>query len=58
MKEFLSHKGVAFEERNIREDPNALQELIALRSNATPTTVIDGEMIVGFDPHRMEALLA
>lgn len=41
----------------MREDRQALEELLALRSNATPTVIIDGEVIVGFDPGRMEALL-
>jgi glutaredoxin len=58
VKEFLSRKGIPFEEFNVREDQQALQELLALRSNATPTVVIDGEVIVGFDPGRMETLLA
>ncbi len=57
MKEFLSRKGVPYLEFNIRKDSSALQELLALRSNATPTVVIDGEVIIGFDPHRLEALL-
>lgn len=58
MTEFLSRKGVAFQEYNVRENQQALQELLAMRSNATPTVVIDGEMIIGFDPGRMDALLA
>ena len=57
MKEFLSRKGISFEEHNIRQDAQSLRELLALRSNATPTILIDGEMIIGFDPQRMEALL-
>jgi glutaredoxin len=58
VKEFLSRKGVPYQEFNIRKDSSALQELLALRSNATPTVVIDGEVIIGFDAKRLEALLA
>jgi glutaredoxin len=58
VKEFLSRKGVPYLEFNIRKDASALQELLALRSNATPTVVIDGQVIIGFDPQRLEALLA
>lgn len=57
MKEFLSRKGVPYLEFNIRKDSGALQELLALRSNATPTVVIGEEVIIGFDPQRLEALL-
>jgi len=57
VKEFLSRKSVPYQEFNIRKDSAALQELLALRSNATPTVVIDGEVIIGFDARRLEALL-
>lgn len=57
MKEFLSRKGIPFLEFNIRKDSDALRELLTLRSNATPTVVIDGQVIIGFDPQRLEALL-
>ncbi len=46
--EFLSQKGVEFTEKDIQSDPEALQELLQMNSQATPTTVIDGEVIVGF----------
>ncbi len=39
---------VQFTEKNIQADPDALQELLQLNSQSTPTTVIDGEVIVGF----------
>jgi len=58
VKEFLSRKGVPYLEYNIRTDSHALQELLALRSNATPTVVIDDQVIIGFDAQRLEALLA
>lgn len=55
--EFLSRHNIAFVDKDIRKDPQALQELIDLGSNATPTTVIDGEVIVGFDRRRISELL-
>ena len=59
MREYLSRKGVEFEELDVRENPQALRELVqTYRSNATPTLVIDGEVIIGFDPARIDALLA
>lgn len=57
-KEFLSDNNVQFIEKNIRADATALQELIDLGSQSTPTTVIDGEtVIIGFDPQRLRETL-
>ena len=54
---FLAQKGVEFEEKNVREDLDAMQEMVRVGSQATPTTVIDGEVIIGFDPKRILASL-
>lgn len=43
--------------KNIREDPQALEELLKLGVRATPVTLIDGEMVVGFDRAKIERLL-
>ena len=56
-KEFLSQKGIRFTDRNIREDAAALAELQRLGYRATPITVIDGEVVVGFDRGKLERLL-
>ena len=48
-KEFLSQNGVEFTEKDIRTDAEAIQEMIEMNSQSTPTTVIDGESIIGFD---------
>ncbi len=56
-KEFLSQKGIAFTDKNIREDPGALAELQELGYRATPVTLIDAEVVVGFDRGRLERLL-
>lgn len=40
-------------------DPEALRELVEeLQSSATPTLVVGGRVIVGFDPQAYEAALA
>ena len=58
MREFLSSKSVEFTERNIRRDPEARQFVIdALGAEAVPLTVIDGQMVIGFDQAELEALL-
>ena len=56
-KEFLSHKGIPFTDKNIREDATALAELQRLGYRATPVTIIDGEVVVGFDRGKLERLL-
>jgi hypothetical protein len=44
-------------DKNIQEDRAALEELLKLGYRATPVTVIDGEVIIGFDRGRLERLL-
>jgi len=57
VKEFLSQKGVEFTERDITVDDLALAELEELGYMTTPVTVIDGEVVIGFDRERLEHLL-
>jgi hypothetical protein len=43
----------------VRADQKAVFELVrTYRSQVTPTIVIDGEVVVGFDRPRLEKLLA
>lgn len=59
MREFLSEKNVEFTERNIRRDPEARQYVIELLgAEAVPLTIIDGQLVIGFDQAKLEALLA
>jgi glutaredoxin len=57
VKEFLSQKQVEFTERNIAADPAALAELEKLGYMTTPVTLVDGEVVVGFDRAQLERLL-
>jgi glutaredoxin 3 len=57
VKEFLSQSGVLFVERDIAQEPEALAELEELGCLTTPVTVIDGEVVVGFDRERLERIL-
>lgn len=50
--------GVSFEKKNIREDEEALGELLAMGSRVTPTIVIDGLVFEGFLSHRDEVRAA
>jgi hypothetical protein len=48
---------VAFVEKNVRADQEALKELLALGFQSTPVTIIDGESVVGFDHEKICRLL-
>ena len=48
-KEYLSQKGIKFQERDIAQDPGALADLKKLGYMTTPVIVVDGAVIVGFD---------
>ena len=58
MEEFLSQRGIPYETRDVAADENAMRELEELGYMTTPVTVIDGEIVVGFDRKRLDALLA
>lgn len=55
--EFLTQNNVEFTEKNIRTDLDAMQEMVEINSQSTPTTVIDGEVIIGFDKERISEML-
>ena len=57
VKEFLSHNQISFIERNVVTDEIALDELQKLGYMTTPVTVIDDEVVVGFDRDKLEKLL-
>ena len=53
-KEYLSQKGLAFQERDIAQDPGALADLRKLSYMTTPVILIDGAVIVGFDSAKID----
>jgi glutaredoxin-like protein NrdH len=55
--EFLSHKGIPYTEKNVRQDPAAMKELQGMGYSGVPVTVIDGKRIVGFDKTKLEEAL-
>lgn len=57
VKEFLSQNKIDFTDRNIAADETALGELEKLGYMTTPVTVIDGEVVVGFDAPKLRSLL-
>ena len=57
VKEFLSQNKIEFVDRNIAADEALLNELEKLGYMTTPVTVIDDQIVVGFDRNRLEKLL-
>jgi glutaredoxin 3 len=57
VKDFLSQKGISFEERDVARNPSYAQELVnSTGQMGVPVTVIDGQVVVGFDRGRLEQL--
>lgn len=56
-KEFLSQKGIEFEDRDVSRDELALAELQRRALMTTPVTLIDDEVVVGFDQAKLASLL-
>lgn len=60
---YLNRKGVAYAAKDIEKDAAAAAELAAkakakgVRTNSVPVIDVGGELIVGFDRRRLEALL-
>lgn len=55
---YLEAREVTFEERDITKDPEARRAMTETHgSNETPTMLIDGEVIIGFDPGLLDQIL-
>jgi glutaredoxin 3 len=57
VKEFLSQNKIEFVDRNIAADEAVLNQLETLGYMTTPVTVIDDQVVVGFDRDKLEKLL-
>jgi glutaredoxin len=57
VKEFLSQNKIEFVDRNIAADEAALADLEKLGYMTTPVTVVDGQVVVGFDREKLQKLL-
>ena len=56
--DYLKQKGVSFTSKDIASDQTAFDELVKLGSSGTPTIVIGDEVVIGFNPRKLDALLA
>ena len=57
MKEYLSQKNVKFIERDVSKDAKAINDLKKMGVMTTPVTVIDDQVVVGFDQQKIERLI-
>ncbi len=53
----LESRGQTYTEKDIDLDPGARDELLQLGGQGTPVTVIDGEVVIGFDEESIDELL-
>jgi glutaredoxin 3 len=58
IKMFLRDRRAKYEERSVEDDEDIVRELKEkYNSRSTPTVVIDDEVVIGFDPERIDELL-
>ena len=57
MKEFLSQRGITYILKYGSRDPEAAREFLATRALLPPVVVVDGQIVAGYDPARLEMLL-
>lgn len=58
VKEYLLQKNKTFTERDVSKEPDAINELKKLGVMTTPVTLINGDMVIGFDEQKLEQLLS
>lgn len=57
-KDYFTKLGVSFEERNVEEKPEFMQEAIQKSGQmGIPVIDMDGEIIIGFDKSKIDAHL-
>jgi glutaredoxin 3 len=59
VKELLSQRGIDFKERDVSRNPSYAQELAESTGQmGVPVTIINGQIVVGFDRGRLEQVLS
>ncbi len=54
---FLKSRAIPFEYKDIQASPDALRELMELGSRSTPTLLVGTEVMIGFDPEKLDTML-
>ncbi|HEY4527983.1 MAG TPA: glutaredoxin domain-containing protein [Candidatus Paceibacterota bacterium] len=57
-KEFFKKNNIPYEEYNVAQDGKAREEMVQKSGQlGVPVTLVDGEIVVGFDQERLSKLL-
>lgn len=57
-KEYFKEKGIEYEEVNLSENPDKIQELVQVSGGmGVPVIIIDGKVIRGFDKDQIDEAL-
>ena len=57
LKEYLDRCGVPYRDRDVTRDEAAAQELMRLNAPGVPVTVVNGEVLIGFNQARLDEAL-
>ena len=57
MKEFLSRNGLEFTQKNVDDDTDAFNEMVALGLMTIPVTVVGDIVVRGYDEKRLRVAL-
>ncbi len=57
MKEFLSRNGLEFTVKNVDDDTDAFNEMVALGLMTIPVTIVGDTVVRGYDEKRLRAAL-
>ncbi len=58
MKEFLSRTGRPFTVKNVDDDPEAFNEMVALGIMTIPVTIVGDYVVRGYDEKKLREALA
>ncbi len=57
-KEYLSSKGIPYQDFDVAKDRNALDEMVKTSGQmGVPVILVDSEAVIGFDKAKLNALL-
>jgi len=58
-KQYLNQLGIPFDDKDVSVDIQAAREMVRVSGQmGVPVLVIDGNVVIGFDKHRIDQLLA
>lgn len=56
-KDYLSEKGINYEEKNVSSDMNARKELMSMGYMGVPIIMVDDTVVEGFNKSKLDELL-